>query len=153
MFPRQRGFSLLEILVAFSVLALSLGVLMQIYGGAARNADLALNQMRALQLAQSLLAGASVVSPLAAGNKSGITEDGLRWELGVAEIDTTPLTGGMSTQGPALPLALCQLTATVSWGGEIGGQVGREIGGDPGRNASRSVRLVTLRARPILAAP
>lgn len=149
MFQRQRGFSLLEILVAFSVLALSLGVLMQIYGGAARNADLALNQMRALQLAQSLLAGASVVSPLAAGNKSGVTEDGLRWELGVAEIDTAPLTGGMSSQGPALPLALWQLTATVSWGGEIGG----ESGGAPGRNASRSVRLATLRARPILAAP
>jgi general secretion pathway protein I len=51
-----RGFSLLEVLVAFSILALSMGVLMQIFAGGLRSAGLAADYSHAALLAQSELA-------------------------------------------------------------------------------------------------
>lgn len=56
MSTRQGGFSLLEILVAFSVMALALGVLYQTAGGSVRGAIESERQARAVHLAQSLLA-------------------------------------------------------------------------------------------------
>ena len=44
----ERGFSLLEILVAFSILALSLGVFMQIFSASLRNADITRDQAQAM---------------------------------------------------------------------------------------------------------
>ena len=38
---RQRGFSLLEVLVAFAILSVSLGVLLQVFATGLRNAGVA----------------------------------------------------------------------------------------------------------------
>lgn len=52
----QRGFSLLEVLVAFSILALALGVLMQAFATGLRNTALADEYSQALLHAESVLA-------------------------------------------------------------------------------------------------
>ncbi len=79
---RQAGFSLLEILVAFSILALSLGVLLRIFGGDGRLAALADEHSRAIVLAESLLANAGVEEPLRPGESTGET-DGYSWSMRV----------------------------------------------------------------------
>jgi general secretion pathway protein I len=80
---RQGGFSLLEILVAFAILSLSLGVLLRIFGGAGRIAGTADEYSRAIVVAESLLAAAGVETPLQPGETSGDIGEAYRWTMRV----------------------------------------------------------------------
>ena len=131
---RQRGFSLLEILVAFVILALSLGVLMQIYSDAMRNADLARDQTRATEIAQSLLASGDKLATEPTETE-GTTADGFRWRVAVSPFADTAEAGGAVRASSGLDL--WSIVVQVRWGSD--GATGR------------SVRLATLRTRPRLA--
>lgn len=62
MTKRQTGFSLLEVLVAFSILAVSLGILFQIYSKGAYSARLANDYANAVTIAQSRLSNIGIES-------------------------------------------------------------------------------------------
>ncbi len=96
---RQDGFSLLEILVAFSIMALTLGVLLRIFGGAGRIAGTADEYSRAIVVAESLLASAGVESPLQPGETSGEIGESYRWTL---RVDPYPMDESLmgNAQGP-----------------------------------------------------
>lgn len=112
----EAGFSLLEVLVAFSILALSLGVLMQIFSGSLRNADVAHDQAQAVVIAQSLLAAAGVDSPLAAGETTGEVGGKFRWSL-LAQPYMDDLAAPVALQpGQARPLDLWEVRVDVRWG-------------------------------------
>ncbi|MGE0385518.1 MAG: hypothetical protein AB7Q97_12360 [Gammaproteobacteria bacterium] len=78
--PRVRagGFMLLEVLVAFLILALSVPVLMQALGGGLRNDRQAGQYGRAISVAESVIAAAGAQGTLPAGRLHGHT-DGLDW--------------------------------------------------------------------------
>lgn len=130
----QRGFSLLEILVAFSIMALSLGVLMEIFPGAARNADMARSQIRAATLARSLLAQTAQEATLTPGDREG-TNDRLHWRLRVAPYEGSIANDGGSSTGRSPLLDAWLISVTVSWD-------------EPVDVAVRSVAVDTLRIRP-----
>ncbi len=67
MTKRQTGFSLLEVLVAFSILAVSLGILFQIYSKGAYSARLADDYANAIVIAQSRLSNIGIESLLDVG--------------------------------------------------------------------------------------
>ncbi len=84
----QGGFSLLEVLVAFAVLALTLGVLMQIFAGGSRNTLSGSSYSRAAELAESVLALAGTEYPLQPGVQQG-EEAGMQWQLEVVQHQIT----------------------------------------------------------------
>lgn len=111
----QRGFSLLEVIVAFSILALSLGVLMQIFSGSLRNADASRDQAEALAIAQSLLASAGVESPLASGETSGTVGERFRWSLRATPLPYNALAEDGNPLRPANALELWEVAVRVAW--------------------------------------
>jgi general secretion pathway protein I len=113
--PRQCGFSLLEVLVAFAILALSLGVLMQIFSRATISTMTTAQYSRAVALAESRLAAVGNAIPLKEGGVSGDPEDGFAWELGIAPfaLGDTPVEPGMAVG--VLPVAAYRVTVTVLW--------------------------------------
>lgn len=113
----QHGFSLLEVLVAFSILALSLGVLMQIFSGSLRNAGASRDQAQAVALAQSLLASTGVETRLVAGESSGDVDGRLRWRVRATPFQGEMPGGNAMTQPGTLEL--WEVMAEVSWGGDV----------------------------------
>ncbi len=107
--PRSSdGFSLLEVLVAFSILALSLGVLMQLFSGGMRNTLAGASYSRAVDLAESTLALAGTEIPLQPGRHSG-DEKGLRWELNIETYIAEEL------QAPPADTEAFLVSARVEW--------------------------------------
>lgn len=147
--PRAaRGFTLLEVLVAFSILSLSLGVLIQIFGSGLHRTALAEEYTLATLHAESLLARFGVEEPLEIGETGGEIDERYRWRALVEEFvdeadqDSGLAGGGLAGGGLAgdgligelgsgLGAQPYRLVLTVHWGGD--------------GTAERSVSLQTLR--------
>lgn len=84
--PRQGGFSLLELLVAFVIMAFSLGMLYQASGGTVRSLGDTEQHLRATVLAQSVLNSHDSV-PEAGWNESGQSA-GFAWSVSSAPFRT-----------------------------------------------------------------
>ncbi|MGH8025357.1 MAG: type II secretion system protein XpsI [Pseudoxanthomonas sp.] len=112
---RQRGFTLIEVIIAFALLALALTLLLGSLSGAARQIRTADDSGRATLHAQSLLAQLGVGEVLQPGRKQGTFEQGrYRWALEV-EPYIDPLQR-RSPQAAASASRLLQLQLEVEWG-------------------------------------
>ena len=78
---KQKGFSLLEILIAFSILAISLGILLKIFSAGINTAVAAEDYTAAVQIAESLMAKTGLESPLQAGEDSGTENEKYEWQV------------------------------------------------------------------------
>ena len=78
---KQKGFSLLEILIAFSILAISLGILLKIFSSGINTALVSEDYTAAVQIAESLMAKTGLESPLQAGEDSGTENDKYEWQV------------------------------------------------------------------------
>lgn len=112
---RARGFTLIEIIVAFTILALGLGLAMQIATGAMRNATRAAERTEAALYAKSLLDGAGVGERLEEGESSGDFGDDYRWTLSVTKHEVEQ--EGPNPIDPTMsPVQLYRLELRVEWG-------------------------------------
>jgi general secretion pathway protein I len=103
----QAGFSLLELLVAFAIMAMSLGLIYRAMGASARNAgDLELHQ-QASMLAESLL-----------NSKDSVTDQGWN-ESGVFNSFNWRVSSGPYRAAPAAPdlVLLHEIRISISWPG------------------------------------
>jgi general secretion pathway protein I len=102
----QGGFSLLEMVVAIAILALSLGALYQAVSGATRNVRTGEKYAYGVELARSVLADNNLISTDGV-SKRGETQGGFNWQV---------LSSPVNLPNTGLPRgALHQLEVTVSW--------------------------------------
>ncbi len=112
---RQAGFTLLEVIVAFAVLALALVLLLGTLSGSAREVRWSADAGRAALHAQSLLDQVGVGEPLRPGVRDGEFEDGrYRWTLHVDRY-VDPTRRGPDTIDPGAARLLL-LALDVEWG-------------------------------------
>lgn len=114
---RQRGYTLIEVIVAFMVLALGLGILLGILGNATRQVRWADEAGRAALHAQSLLDQTGVGQALQPGHREGGFEDGhYRWAMDVERWRDPDLRDAPpQPEDPGAP-QLMQLVLDVRWG-------------------------------------
>jgi general secretion pathway protein I len=112
---RQRGYSLIEVIVAFALLALALTLLLGTLSGAARQVRWSSDAGRAALHAQSLLDQVGVGEPLAPGQRDGEFDGGrYRWTLSTTRW-TDPALPPERVVDPAAP-ELFELQLSVQWG-------------------------------------
>jgi len=109
----QHGFSLLEVLVALAILAMSLGVLYQAAGGSVRNVQTVEHRMRAILLAQSLLQMYDRIPP-GGGVEQGVSRAGFDWSL-TALPYPAPGQANASASVTTEPWPLYRVEAAVFW--------------------------------------
>ena len=129
---RQRGYTLIEVIVAFAILALGLTLLLGTLSGAARQVRWADEAGRASLHAQSLLDTVGVGEALQPGHRDGKFEDGrYRWSL-----DVKPWVDSQRARNAPVDLAapkLMVVAVRVEWGD----------GGPRRRLQLRTLRLVS----------
>lgn len=103
---RAAGFSLLEMLVAISILALALVTLYQAASGATRNVRTDERYAYAVELARSLLADNAMV-PAAGASGRGETAAGFVWRFASRPLDLQ--------RSPLPPGSLHRIEVGVSW--------------------------------------
>ena len=119
----EAGFSLLEVLVAFVILALVGTVLFRLFGASLNNASLGDEYSRAALHAESRLAAAGVERPLREGSDQGASEDGrYTWSTKVEPYVAPGTTADQERMAQMLPTRLWRLTVTVTWPTDVGGQ-------------------------------
>ena len=80
---RAQGFSLLEVLVAFTLFSLAMAVLMQIFSRGVNGAALADHYAKATMYAESKLASVGLEESLKEGLNSGKFDDGFAWQVSI----------------------------------------------------------------------
>lgn len=108
---REAGFTLIEVLVAFAIFAVSFAGLLQIFSGGLSNAAVADRALVALGHAESLLARAGTEQPLAEGTRSGNLSDGMMWRETVARYSDAQTLAAPPQAG----LQPYEVTVAVTW--------------------------------------
>lgn len=105
----RNGFTLLEVLVAFAVLTVTLGVLLNIFSLAIRTTQTVQDQQKAVLLAESKLAELDAGLTLRPGMERGDFDQRFEWETRVEEFDSRAL---LDNQSMLIPY---RLSVVVNW--------------------------------------
>lgn len=118
--PRgQRGFSLLEVIVAFAILIMCVSVIMRIFAGSVSTTAITADYYRATQIAESKMAELKVFSRKGEYRDSGAIDGKFRWRM-----DAEPyLNAARDAEFAVVPaddavtgVTLYQLNVSVVWG-------------------------------------
>ena len=115
------GFSVLEVLVAFVIVALVVTALFRLFGGALGNAAAADEWTRAMLVAQSRLTLAASTTPLRATSDAGSDADGhLRWRTRVLPYVPSDANPDLERASETMTTRLYRIDVDVSFQGGDG---------------------------------
>jgi general secretion pathway protein I len=134
----QKGFTLIEVLVAFVILAGSVLALMQLFSGGLNAAQRLDESSKAATYAESRMAETLAQKELGEGSESGEYESGrFRWTATVTvQPDPVPPPEGQQPQN--MRIKLVEVTVQIDFG----------FAGEGAESRSRNVTLRTLRVIP-----
>ena len=114
-YKKMQGYSLIEILVAFSILAMALTVLFRIFSSGLNNVGASSEYALAVLVAESKLASPGVSEPLRPGRSEGIEGDRFSWSRMVSEYSepTQQLSNNIG-------LSPYRIVVDVEWSGKRG---------------------------------
>jgi general secretion pathway protein I len=116
-----RGFSLIEVLAAFVILAVVATALFRLFSASLNNASAAEEWSRALQVAESQLESAAVAQPLREAADRGTDETGhVRWETRVTLYVVSDLDPELERASENLPMRLYRISVDVKFDGANG---------------------------------
>ena len=107
----EAGFSLLEILVAFSIMAVILGILMQIFSKGIDLASTGDEYSRAMLLAESMLATVGHTQAVEPGETTGEVDDFYEWSIGIEPFENEDLDSGIASP----QFSLYRVQVRVRW--------------------------------------
>jgi general secretion pathway protein I len=120
---RVAGFSLLEVLVAFVILALVGTALFRLFSGALNNASAADDYSRAVLVAESALAEAASTQPLREATQQGTVDDGrIEWTTRVTAYAPQGVNPDTERASDAMNLRLFKVSAEVAFPAQNGGR-------------------------------
>ena len=112
-----KGFSLLEVVAAVLLLALTFASLMRVAGSSLNLTARSAERSEAAMWARSLLDSAFVLEPIRAGRSSGRFDERFRWQLSVQpfQLPASAPAPGSQPVAPPSPLKLYRLDLDVLW--------------------------------------
>jgi general secretion pathway protein I len=105
----SRGFTLLEVLVAFTILAVALVALLRAFSSGLHGLDAAETASIAAQHARSTMAEVGTAIPLEPGAEEGVFDDGFQWRVAIE-----PHELGDEAAAETLPLLPYEVEVTVT---------------------------------------
>lgn len=115
---RSAGFTLIEVLAAFTILAMSFALVLQILSNSSGNTIKSSVRTRIALLAQSKMDEVGINIPIEEGAISGDFSDDMSWNIEISEYEA-------SYEGESQPLinlvGLFKVDLTISW--ETGGEL------------------------------
>jgi len=105
------GFSLIEVLVALTILAISLGVIFEIFSGGLRRVNDDSQDFKAMLQAEALMNDIGHNLPLRVGAQQGTTDLGYQWQIDIEPYD--PDMGEVDVESPLGELY--DISITVRW--------------------------------------
>jgi general secretion pathway protein I len=109
---REHGFTLLEVLIAFVIAAIALGVMFKVAVGSLQASRASSRYEEAVVRARSHLAMATHGGSLMPGEWSGDDGGGYQWHIHVTPLARTAVTSGGSS---STPLELYAVSVWITW--------------------------------------
>lgn len=105
----KRGFTLIEVLVAMSILAISLTVVLQLFSGGLKSSRLSDEYTRGIFYAREKMDEILLAEELNEGVISGEFDDGFKWRAKARRLDIT------EAKDDRLPFRAFNIRVDVSW--------------------------------------
>jgi general secretion pathway protein I len=110
------GFTLIEILVAISILGISLVVVLQLFSGALKSGRVSDEYTTGIFYAQEIMEEILLRTELTLGVEEGDFDNGYRWRAEILRIEQ------VEEETSKLPFETFQILVDISWGGVTEGK-------------------------------